>query len=66
MNCDMVQSEVACPVRAAARLLSGKYKSVILWIPKNGSKRFNKVHILVLKTTRKMITKQLREWRRTG
>ena len=55
-----------CPVRVTVKLIGGKYKSVILWNLRLGTKRFSEIQALVPEATGKMITKQLRELEADG
>ena len=55
-----------CPVRVTVKLIGGKYKSVILWNLRLGTKRFSEIQTLVPEATGKMITKQLRELEADG
>ena len=64
----MIEEDVMaeCPVRLTVKLIGGKYKSVILWNLRGGTKRFSEIQSLVPEATGKMITKQLREMEADG
>ena len=63
---DEEEGMAECPVRVTVKLIGGKYKSVILWNLRLGTKRFSEIQTLVPEATGKMITKQLRELEADG
>jgi DNA-binding HxlR family transcriptional regulator len=48
-------------VQATIRVLGGKWKLLILWNLKDGTKRFSELKRLIPNITEKMLTQQLRE-----
>lgn len=58
--------EKNCAVEAVARLVGGKYKSLILWRLMNGTMRFSALGKAVPCATPKMLTQQLRELESDG
>ena len=53
-------------VRAALKIVSGKWKTVILWHLCTGTKRFNELRRLMPGVTQHMLTAQLRELQEDG
>lgn len=51
----------ACPIEAAMDVLGGKWKSLILYHLKDGTKRFNELGRLMPSISQRMLTRQLRE-----
>lgn len=50
-----------CAVKATVKVLSGKWKILILYSLWNGTKRFNELRRLIPEVTQRMLTNQLRE-----
>lgn len=50
-----------CPVEAALEAVGGKWKGVILYHLRGGTKRYNELRQLIPDVTQRMLTKQLRE-----
>lgn len=50
-----------CAVRATLRILSGKWKILILYSLSESTKRFNELRRLIPEITQRMLTNQLRE-----
>ena len=48
------------------KVISGKWKVVVLWHLCTGAKRYNELHRLMPKVTQHMLTKQLRELEEDG
>lgn len=59
MNCNC--EKICCPVETTLKLMSGKYKTLILWHLLGGAKRHGELHRLIPQATPKMLTQQLRE-----
>ncbi|MGF1493453.1 MAG: winged helix-turn-helix transcriptional regulator [Microcoleaceae cyanobacterium] len=60
------ESYTHCPVEAALDLVGGKWKSIILFRLREGTKRFNQLQRLIPHVTRRMLTLQLRELEADG
>ena len=60
------QSYTNCPVEAALDIISGKWKSIILFRVLEETRRFNELRRLLPKVTQRMLTNQLRELERDG
>lgn len=57
----------SCPVEAAIRVMSGKWKPLILWyLYHGGTKRFSELRRHVPQATEKMLTQHLRELESDG
>ena len=52
--------------RETMKVISGKWKVVVLWHLCTGAKRYNELHRLMPKVTQHMLTKQLRELEQDG
>ncbi|MFZ4456197.1 MAG: winged helix-turn-helix transcriptional regulator [Bacteroidales bacterium] len=50
-----------CPIVLFLDLIGGKWKSLILWNLKDGTKRYGEIRKLLKEVTPKMLTQQLRE-----
>jgi DNA-binding HxlR family transcriptional regulator len=50
-----------CPVTNTMAVIGGKWKPIIMWIIRDGSKRFGEIKKLIPAITQKMLTQQLRE-----
>ena len=55
-----------CPVTATISIIGGKWKSIILWILFQDTRRFSELKRMIPKITQKMLTQQLRELERDG
>lgn len=55
-----------CPVKLTAEILGGKWKPLILFYLEGGTHRFSALQRLIPGTTKKMLTKHLRELERDG
>jgi DNA-binding HxlR family transcriptional regulator len=53
--------ETNCPVKATIDIIGGKWKPIILYYLKDGTKRFGELQKLIPHATKKMLTQQLRE-----
>lgn len=53
--------DINCPVGAALKVLSGKWKILILFSLVGGTKRFNELLREISPVTQRMLTNQLRE-----
>jgi len=62
----MTSTKPACPAEATLRVLSGRWKTVILYHLFPGTKRFAELSRLMVGITSKMLTQQLRELERDG
>ena len=60
------QSQYVCAVEAAADILGGKWKTVIVYYLLQGPKRFNTLRRLLPEVTQRMLTRQLRELEQDG
>lgn len=55
-----------CPVEVTLAVVSGKWKSVILWWLRRGEKRFSELMLLIPAIARKVLAQQLRELESDG
>ena len=55
------QLDIHCPVGAAIKVLSGKWKILILFCLMQETKRFNELRREIPEVTQRMLTNQLRE-----
>ncbi|MDO5843811.1 MAG: winged helix-turn-helix transcriptional regulator [Methanocorpusculum sp.] len=55
-----------CGVCQTQKLLSGKWKFLLLWLLNDGTKRFSEIYKLVPGITQTVLTKQLRELEADG
>ncbi len=55
-----------CPVEVTLEIISGKWKCVILWWLRQGTKRFNELKLLIPGISQKVLTQQLRELEQDG
>lgn len=58
--------EIKCPVGITQNIISGKWKLVILWELKSGTKRFNELQRGLSFIRQGYLTQQLRELERDG
>jgi|SRR5580700_7926022 DNA-binding HxlR family transcriptional regulator len=59
-------SEYECPVKLTVDLIGGKWKTLILYFPKEGSQRTGVLQQRIIGVSKKMLTQQLRELERDG
>jgi DNA-binding HxlR family transcriptional regulator/CheY-like chemotaxis protein len=57
----IINEQYGCPVEVALDMIGGKWKCVILWWLRRGSKRFGELMKLMPRITQKVLTSQLRE-----
>lgn len=56
--------DVECSVQSTADVIGGKWKPLILYHLERGTRRFSELQRLIPQTTKKMLTKHLRELER--
>ncbi|HXJ14638.1 MAG TPA: helix-turn-helix domain-containing protein [Candidatus Limnocylindrales bacterium] len=59
-------SEFYCPVKLTADIIGGKWKPLILFYLEPGPQRFSQLQRFIPNSTKKMLTKHLRELERDG
>jgi DNA-binding HxlR family transcriptional regulator len=57
-------AEYRCPVKLTTEVLGGKWKPLIIYFLERGPHRFSELQRLIPGTTKKMLTKHLRELER--
>jgi DNA-binding HxlR family transcriptional regulator/CheY-like chemotaxis protein len=62
----MVEKQYGCPVEVTLDLIGGKWKCVILWWLRRGSKRFKELMQLMPGVSQKVLTTQLRALESNG
>lgn len=62
----MVEKQYGCPVEVTLDIIGGKWKCVILWWLRRGSKRFGELMQLMSGVSQKVLTTQLRELEADG
>lgn len=62
----MTEKQYSCPVEVTLDLIGGKWKCVILWWLRRGSKRFGELMQLMPGVNQKVLTEQLRELEADG
>jgi DNA-binding HxlR family transcriptional regulator len=55
-----------CPVTKTMSVIGGKWKPIILWTVRTGTRRFGEIKKMIPGITQKMLTQQLRELERDG
>jgi DNA-binding HxlR family transcriptional regulator len=55
----------ACPVQLTLDVVGGKWKPLVLWLLRDGPRRFNDLH-KAMPVTHKVLTQQLRQLERDG
>ena len=62
----MVEKQYGCPVEVTIDVIGGKWKCVILWWLRQGTRRFNELIQLIPGISRKVLTAQLRQLEADG
>ncbi|MGC3979311.1 MAG: helix-turn-helix domain-containing protein [Paludibacteraceae bacterium] len=57
---------IPCPVTATLGLIGGKWKTIILYVLSNGTKRFGEIAVRIPAISRKVLTQQLKELENDG
>jgi DNA-binding HxlR family transcriptional regulator len=60
------EKQYHCPVEITMGLLSGKWKSLMLWHLNEGTKRYKELERIVPGVSQKMLTQQLKELEKDG
>ena len=55
-----------CPVSTTMSVIGGKWKPIIMWTIRDGTRRFGEIRKLIPGINQKMLTQQLRELERDG
>ena len=55
-----------CPVTSTMSVIGGKWKPIIMWTVRGGTRRFGEIKKMIPGITQKMLTQQLRELERDG
>lgn len=58
--------EYKCPVSALLALIGGKWKPIVLYSLRQGTKRFGEIAVRIPTISRKVLTEQLKELERDG
>lgn len=61
MNRKIYDCQAGCPVESTLQIISGKWKSVIMYHLLDGTKRFNDLQKLMSDCSRRMLSLQLKE-----
>lgn len=66
MNIRKELLEIKCPIGITQNIMAGKWKLVIIWLLKDGEKRFNELQKALPDIRQGYLTQQLRELERDG
>lgn len=58
--------EIGCPIGVTQNIMAGKWKLVIVWLLKDGVKRFSELQRALPRIRQGYLTQQLRELERDG